>query len=248
MNKDISEKTLELIKNQDVHPRPRWQFAVREDLLWSLFGLVSLIGGAAVAATLYMTLDADWDYYQALTGNWIQTVFQYAPYIWIGLLLIMVVIGYGSIRYTKKGYKYSLWMVLGLSVVISLVFGGVIYANGGGERIDAYLAQNNTTYRRDFSMNRLWSHPESGRLSGTITEIRSGQVFILKDWNGKSWQVEWLGMSKRSRVNIELGQNIKILGKQKDSETFIAEELRPWQGSGYGQQSGKSGRGMHFQR
>ncbi len=59
------ETILSRIEKEGMCPRPRWQFFLREGVIWTV-GIASIgVGALAVAATLFEVRHAWWDAYEA---------------------------------------------------------------------------------------------------------------------------------------------------------------------------------------
>ena len=54
--------------------------------------------------------------------------------------------------------------------------------------------------------------------------------FKIKDFDGKTWTVNSQNALIKGRIKIENGQEIKLLGTQKDNSNFTVKEVRPWSG------------------
>ena len=65
MNK-ISEKILDKIKQQHIIPKPRWQFLLKDYLIWAVFVIATIIGSLSVGIIIHLLVDFDWTAYKYL--------------------------------------------------------------------------------------------------------------------------------------------------------------------------------------
>jgi len=94
------------------------------------------------------------------------------------------------------------------------------------------LESNLSFYRRMVPMKMtVWNNPESGYLSGEITKI-SNSNFEIKDFSGKLWIINGDNQLIRGRVQMVIGEEIKLIGNKTSDNTFKVDEIRPWNGMG----------------
>jgi len=93
---DFSKETLEKIKKEKVHPRPRWYFLTRDYFFWIMFAI---------------TTNLDWDIYQYLGLSLSEAVVKSLPYLWIALIF--------SVCYILQFYPYTYRLSLSFSSNIS---------------------------------------------------------------------------------------------------------------------------------
>jgi hypothetical protein len=165
------------------------------------------------------------------------------PYVWLGLLAIFVLIAYYNFKYTKSGYRYETYFVVALSVVGSLLLGTFLHTLGVGERIEEKVAEKVPFYEKLVCCSArkdIWSQPQRGLLGGQIVNVPSEESFDLKDFNGKLWQVwETEDTLEYEPFCLRVGEEVKIIGEQKDDDLFWAREIRPWKNRGEARKAGE---------
>ncbi|HSA07753.1 MAG TPA: hypothetical protein P5099_00025, partial [Candidatus Moranbacteria bacterium] len=60
---EISDKIIKDIKEKNIHPKPRWFFAVRNLAFWLLFIAAIFVGALSFAVILDVLTNHDWDIY-----------------------------------------------------------------------------------------------------------------------------------------------------------------------------------------
>jgi hypothetical protein len=114
-----------------------------------------------------------------------------------------------------------------------LVFGFLTALAGFGGKMNGAMTRGFPGYGKLVTTKESqWSQPEIGLLAGTINSV-SGNSIDLRDLLGKEWQINIDEKTVvRPMANLESGAMIKAIGQQKDTHSFKADEIRPWQGKG----------------
>jgi len=139
MDKNISQKALKTIRDKKIKPKSKLEFSIKEYLFWLVFVLSVFIGSFAVSIIIFMVNRGGLGRQSALLN---------VPYFWIIVLLIFLFLAYFNFKHTKKGYRYNPYLVVVTSVLISIVFGFVIYGFDQAERTDRMLYQKVPIYRK----------------------------------------------------------------------------------------------------
>lgn len=213
---NISDKTLKLINQRQMRPIPRWEFVAKNWSIWLGFGGSLLLVVLGVALSWFGLID------NIIT-----------PYMWIVLALVFFGLSFFIFQKTKKAYRFDKKNVAVVLILVALMFGGILFRMGAASRIDRGMESRFSLYRQMVPMKmEAWNRPESGYLSGEITSLNDESGFVIKDFNGKEWTVFGDQMVVRGRVKMLVGEEIKIIGSQGSTNTFKADEIRPWNGMG----------------
>lgn len=213
---NISDKALKLITQQQLKPIPKWEFLIKNCGLWLAFVicLIALILGISVS-------------YFGLFDNLITS------YFWIFIALLFLLSSYLLFEQTKKAYRLQKWQVIISLCFVGLIFGGILFKIGIANKIDKNLEMNLPYYRHLVPMKlQLWNNPSQGYLSGSIINLTTVDNFQLQDFNGKLWTIITNSPLIRGRVQMIVGQQIKLIGTQTGEYTFNVVEIRPWTGMG----------------
>jgi len=220
----ISQKVLKIIKEKNIKPKPRWQFLLKNYLVWFLAALALIIGSFAFAVIIYMFLNNDWDVYQKINHSLFKFMLITLPYAWLLFLGMFVFIAYYNVKHTKKGYRFSLTKLIIGSVVISMLLGLLFYGFGLGRAIDEKLMERMLFYRRVFNPRMMiWDKPEQGRLMGEVLEVIDPYHFKIIDFNRKSWNV----IRELVDPELELQMRVRLLGRMIDEQNFKAFQVMP---------------------
>lgn len=226
---DLKKSVVGKIKKDNIKPNPRWKFLLRDYVFWAVFGAAVLLGGLAFSVVLFFLLERDWDIYKYLDKSFFEYLFLSIPYFWIIILTAFSGVAYYNWKHTKRGYKFNPYLIVLLSILISLFLGSGLYAAGLGEKMDEVFAENMPCCYESFMERRLnvWSQPEKGLLSGEVVE-RKNDLLRIEDWGGNEWEVLIDEALMMGSVEMEKGGKLKIVGKKRSENIFEAQQIRPW--------------------
>ncbi len=222
---NISEKIFKEIKKKHLEPKPRWQFLLKDSLLWLGFGVLVVIGSLAFSVVVFMLADNDWDLYLYVDRSFWNLLLVNLPYIWLVCLGLFWLLSSYNFRHTEGGYRYRSWIIFSGSVAASFALGAVFFYAGLGQKVDDILARSIPQYcDLTFPERHLWQQPNKGLLLGQIIEMKNSDSFVLRDSDNVSWPVQ------RASQSLDLpplrpGLRLKIRGN-KQADRFIVQRVR----------------------
>ncbi|MDD5731841.1 MAG: hypothetical protein PHU42_03040 [Patescibacteria group bacterium] len=232
--KDISQNILKKIKQQDVHPIPRWKFLLKNYGIWVIFSLVVLLGGLAVSVVIFMLTDRDWTIYRYLNKSFWEYLLISIPYFWFFLISIFLVFAWYDIKKTKTGYRYSFTKIGAISILSSIILGILFFYAGLGVRIDKIFADNLPYYQNihHYSRPGVWQNPQSGLLVGEVEDIQGDGSFHIRDLENTNWLINCLNCIWSGGLVGEPGMLVRLVGQEMGDHIFQVSEIRPWKSKG----------------
>ena len=226
---EIQKEILERIKNKEIKPKPRWYFSLKNNAFWGAFVASIVVGSVAFAVMLFSLADNDWTIYTRLHKSFVEYFIASIPYFWIAWIVLFMLISYAEFRHTKRGYRFMTHLVVGGSVVLSMVLGTGFFFLGFGGKTHELLIENVPYYRSFvFDKRGMWSQPSLGLLSGTIRTVQNNNQFMLEDWEGRIWQVQAEDSTWHLPFAPETMEMVRIIGEKSDDNYFRADEIREW--------------------
>ncbi|MBT4209380.1 MAG: hypothetical protein HOE19_00445 [Candidatus Komeilibacteria bacterium] len=226
--KNISEQILDKIK--DVKPKPRWQFLLKDYIIWLAASLALIISSLAFAVVLYMMIDNDWDIYSNISNSLLEFVFLTLPYFWLLFLGAFILIAYYYFRHTKKGYKFSLSKIFLVSLAINIFIGAFLYNAGVGQAIDGIVAQRVPFYKELINRRQhIWSRVDDGLLGGVVVGIEDEHL-SLEDMEGNIWIIQHFNTTTPNFINLQIGDHVRMIGQKIDSQNFKMYRIMPMRG------------------
>ena len=228
--KSISKNVLEKIKSAGIKPRPKWQFLLKDYLIWIFFGLTIFIGSMATSVIIYMVRNNNWDLYGRL-GHlfFLKTL----PYFWIAILVIFVLLAYYNFKLTKGGYRYRFYIIILVAVIISFLLGTIFYTVGFAKRVEMRMQKSVPLYHKVFIKGVAEKgyldllKPGKGLVAGTVTD-RDDSGFVMEDFSGKVWNILSEDAESRGPIEIEEGIELMVVGEMINETTYMAQQIRPW--------------------
>lgn len=237
ISKNLEKEILQTIKDKHLTPKPRWQFLLKNYVVWGLVVLSIFIGSLAFAVVLYMVINNDWNVYEYINDSFLGFIFVTLPYFWIILLGAFIIIAHYNLRHTKKGYRYSLNAIAFISIIGSIVLGTLFYKVGLGQAIDDVFVERVPFYQKFLGdRHKRWASPQDGLLAGVIAEVHKDNTLSLQDRTNTIWRVNIDEACMFQDIVFTEGLFIKIIGERETStSTFKALRIIP----------GKPGPGLH---
>ena len=226
-NKNISQIALDKIKEKGIKPISRNVFSIKRVLFWVVVATTFIIGSFVFSLVLTTLFNNDWYLYNRFGLNF---VLRTLPYFWLISLTIFTILGEFYYRKTLLGHRRGFVVIIAIYLISTTLFGSIFYIIGIGRSVDESLENNITSYR-GIILNRyeIWSHPETGLLSGKVTKIGDNQIEIT-DINNNFWIVNIDEASVFRNLNIKQNDRVKITGEIIDNNKFSADDIRLWKG------------------
>ena len=225
-SKNLSNKILEKIKKGEIKPKSKWFFLSKNFLIWFLSFLSLILSSVIFSVIIYFFKSNDWELRHYISSNIFKFLIITLPYFWIIFLSIAIATFYYLFRQTKKGYKYSLLILIILSFVISLSFGfGMHYNFNLGGKIESLFIKKDF-YRRLNHRHKMWDTPPQGRIGVIILEIEDANNFFIEDFRSQDkWRI--ISSAETKQIgNLEVYKEVKVIGKNLDSQIFEAELIK----------------------
>lgn len=224
MNDKLADKILDTIQKEHIEPKPRWQFLLKDWVVWAL-ALLSVILGSHAFGILLFKLSRNGFEFIAPQHSKFSYYIETIPYIWIVLLIIFIAVVWYNVRHTKKGYKYQTVTILFGAILASMILGTLLYVNGTSKRFDDDLTKRFPKLQERIDGHaQFWNNPDEGRLMGRITEITPERTFML-DAFGQEWEV--INTNPASSFLPQENLFVHVTGEKINETQFEAEQIAP---------------------
>ena len=222
----IKERVVALITTAKVHQRSRRYFKVKNILRWLLASVTVLFGALAISSIIFRLVNSS----RILPPHLgpvppLLEFLKLVPLLWVVALFFFGYLTYLEIRSTDKGYKFELWTVLLGTLVVSLVFGIILFVLGSGYIIERSLSRHVPLHRSiDTLQIEHWQKPGEGFLVGTLSTV-SSNGFSVTDPDGVEWSVVMeIPFPSHAMPSVSVGDKVGLVGTQDDAlvHTFVA--------------------------
>ncbi len=232
MTEEISKQVLEKIKQEEIKPCSKWKFALKNYFMWGLFTVALIVGSLAVSVIIFSIKISDWDMHRELVGGPVKFLIVTLSYFWLLIFAAFVVVAYYNFRQTKKGYKYNIYVVVGITLLVTVLLGGFSYAFGFGEKMENIMTRKAPFYKGvQHNRQMMWNQAEKGLLGGRIVEVGENMI-DLEDAKRGRWHVTVSTTQIMPMVIIREGNMIRIVGQKTDHDCFEAKRIMPWKRQG----------------
>jgi len=228
---DISENTLKTIDEKHITPKPRWHFLLKNYLIWLGSITFIVLGAFAVTTIIFMLTNQDWDVYAYLDRSLFEHIMVCLPYLWAGILVLLLVISYYNFKNTRGGYKHTFPTIIGAGILVSIILGIVLFFCGIDSEIHEEFTKD-VPYYQDlvYTKTNVWNNAQKGLLGGEVVNVYSGDGFTLKDLNGNVWQIRWQDWNWSNPSFPQKGMKLKLIGGiyNNSTDTFSVKMIRSW--------------------
>lgn len=225
---NFNARLLEKIKEEKMTPKPRWQFLLKDYVVWTSGLVALLIGAAAISVMIYLFKYNDWDLYELAHKTFAEFFLLTLPYFWFIFLVFFFLVIYYNFRHTKGGYRYPFYIIAVGSIAASVILGFSFYAVGLGEKIDDVLGRKAPFYDQFINRNLdFWSNPEEGRLAGLIVSSSEDGYLVLVDRQSGEWIVTRHFEVGQPFFEVMIGQPVRMIGQQIGDHEFQAVRFWP---------------------
>jgi uncharacterized membrane protein len=222
----FGESILQKIKADNIAPKPKWVFRLKDSLVWILGILSLLLGAIATSLVVYFSENESLPTYRRAGGGLIKSLLMVIPVFWLVCLLLFGVSVYYYIRHTKKGYKYSNWHIFLMISVFTVFIAAMFSVSRLNEKIEEVVSRRAPYYDTFINPNlNFWSNPEEGRLSGMVIEKISDDHYLLVNKSQEAWTV--VKTIKTAEDDLQLERPVRLIGEKTGDREFIIKEVLP---------------------
>lgn len=227
MKSTLSKKVFQTIEKENITPKPRWHFLIKEYTIWGIGALVLIVGSLAFAVILYMLVFNDWEVYKEIDESFLSFFILSLPYFWMMLLGVFIAVADYYIRSTEKGYRYALHTTVIGVLAGNIILGTFFYSIGLGQKIDDILVEKVPVYMQMIGNRHMrWASPENGRLAGKIIDS-DNSTLLLEDVSGTLWQIR-IGDARIATGTMLIPEALlKIIGTKESEQLFHAHYILP---------------------
>lgn len=229
---ESAERFIKKIKDQEIKPKPKWKFTYRNMITWMIMLCSVLAGALAFSIILFAIQQIEFNLIAHMSHSRFEWWLGMLPFIWIISLLVFVGVSAIGLKYTRRGYKYSIKALIIINITFSILIGSLFFIGGGAQWLENVFASNLRAYESVHAKKvKMWSVPDEGYLSGYILEVNDSDMLII-DFDDKKWTIDLRDAFISQMVELEHKELIKLIGDKTAMDQFHADEVRPWGGFG----------------
>lgn len=226
MASSVSKKALEQIKEKEIQPRAKWQFALRNILFWCAFVLSVLLGARFFGAVLFILFEIEPELFISSFDVFLKLMLGLFPSVWFTVFLLFVLLAVLGLQKTAGGYRISIKKLVLANIVNVMILGGIFFAVGDGKRFEKQAQKLPFYTAVDDKREVFWGVPDDGRLVGKIVSFED-EAFTLEDPKQTVWLVLYT-----NELELTEGARVRVIGSVVDGDdkkVFEAEEILLWE-------------------
>lgn len=229
----LTHSVLERITREHVTPRSKLLCRCIAWSMWGMWAVMIFVGAVVFSQVVYVCLHSGIEFYKFTHDSFRLFLWSSLPIIWIGILCVFTVLAMYHLKLTKRGYRYTLLYITGISLVCTVMLGLVFNMFGVGKQIDMFLDTMPMPYESmEDRQLYLWTHPEDGRLAGMmIGFVGSTTDIVFKDVQDREWTVVTTELSEADFDLLVSGVWVRIFGTvddMQDTYLFYVCSVHEW--------------------
>ncbi len=224
------------LKEEAITPRPRWQCLLSEYGRWFLWALTVVLAALVFSVALEVMMSAPYALYEATHSNFLTFFMDIMPLLWLTLLVALVALALYELRQTKRGYRYSLLLVIGSSFGLSL-FGAVIFhVVHTGFWLDQSLGRQMPYYMSlEKQESKMWHNPAAGRFVGvsviptdSLPPLLPSASVAFKDVDGVTWTIITDNLTPKEEELLHTAMPVRIIATSTSPLVLHLCAVLPW--------------------
>ena len=234
----VADKVLAFIEKENVQPHSKWYFFFTNEFFWALGATSICIGAFSFAIILLTYVNAEPGLYRVDYDSYVDFLSEWVPILWMTSFGLFIYLGYKNIQYTKRGYKYSLSVIILGSFLLSVIGGAVMFMYGFASTLDREFERRVPMYRSVQELKKdVALRPRRGGIGGEVLSISSDlSSFVLKDFKGGVWVVSTEELLDIDKQVILENSYVRIIGVPSTTtvgvlgtSTMYACVVLPWE-------------------
>lgn len=205
MTNNLEKRILDKIKKDNIKPKSKWYFILKNSIYISSFIISILLGAISFSVLFYIFSNNQSIIFDSYNIYQLKN----AIIFWLILLGIFLIISIWNNKYLKNSYKYQPSTIILFNISISLILGIILFYSGVGQKTDQFSSTHLDFYQKNIK----------------ITEIKK-KIFLKK--------IKEIGITKdiiakypELKNKIEAKFNEEVLGKRiiNNLATCILDEI-----------------------
>ncbi len=226
IEKNPTQSAMDKILQGEVKQIPRWHFVVKNIVLWFVGFLCIVAGALTVSLVIFTFANSAFVLRDISKHNFFQHIMIVLPLLWIIVTILFAALFDIFVRHTKKGYKYSLWLIILVNMFLSVIVGIAFYFFGISHIVDDMMNAHFRSYHSvEKRQAQLFNNPGKGVIIGHVTKC-GDEYFTLVTSDNTQWHVIREHIIEFKQNKISDGQRFVVIGKVIDQGIFVACDIR----------------------
>lgn len=216
MNKSLNNKILEKIQQEQIQPKPKWQFTLKEIALWVGTGISLVLASVAAGSFIFQSVNAP-----LVPPH----LFLWFGLIRIAVIILFIILAIYQIVRIARGYKRTKQIYLIIGLIIIGIIGSVFFASRISGNIERGIGRGGlVTQAIDY-----WSQPhEGGLLAGELIEVTNDGYLLIQGLDDSTHIVDARFIETKDHEIFIDFLRVKMVGYE-DEGIFYPCAVEPWE-------------------
>ncbi|MDI9325458.1 MAG: hypothetical protein QM526_01580 [Alphaproteobacteria bacterium] len=202
---------------------PRALFIARNVFIWGVLAITTLYAGLYLSLSFTIAIDGGWYDIRLSDVTSIEYFFRIFPVWWILIYIALCVCIYIAFRYTNKGYRPTLYTIIGSTLIICVILALVGYVF---PTVREKILFQKHWERPEAHIERALNNPERGTLVGEIDTIAE-EYIVLHDRLGRQWTVRFEALDIIDTISLVQHLPVRVFGEKINEGVFLACDISP---------------------
>lgn len=223
---------MEHIHTQKITPRSRFAVRWKNIVLWSAVACFVVCGAVFVSLIVMNVMDVHPLLVRRLGWRGVGLLlWRTAPWLWVLAAAVVVLVGLAVVRRTRWGYRYSVVVIVGLTLMSMALLGAILHLTEMNRWMGRMMMERGGDMARMrvfFPEQQRWNRPyDGGMLGGRI--VAMDEVMTVRAFDGVQWTVVVTDDTVLPRrLAITVGMDVEMIGTVTGERVFVAEMIRPF--------------------
>lgn len=216
MNKVFNKKIFQQINKENIQPKSRWQFVIREILLWLGTTLSLLLASMSAGSFIFQSANF------MLVPPGTKILF---GAIRIAVIILFIIFAVYQVQRIGRGYKRKRQVYTITGLVIIGIIGSLFFASRISGRIEQEIGPQGLIQQAE----RHWSDPKTiGLLAGELSEITNDGYLLIESLDGGIHVIDSQHIHiDEQKIFVEF-LRVKMVGYE-EGNIFYPCSVAPWE-------------------
>lgn len=224
---NLKNKILKEIESKKIEPTSKSYFSWIERIKWTLIWIFIFLSILFISFLLDDTVELFMAWPKVF--RWFPILIFLPHLIWIILIAAAIFFIIKEFRSTKTGYRYSLWLILGMCALVFLLWQFLFF------RIWLWPSMHWAfvdwiPFAKDMIYNESsWNNPKEWKIAWKVKEIWKNYI-IVETKDSKKWKIDTKEAYVWLNIKFKVGSMVRVIWETQSWSSIIASKVLPWFG------------------
>lgn len=151
MTNNLEKRILDKIKKDDIRPKSKWYFVLKNSIYISSFVISILLGAISFSVLFYIFSNNQ----SVIFDSYNTYQLKNAIIFWIILLSLFLIISVWNNKYLKNSYRYQPSTIILFNISTSLILGLLLFYTGIAQKTDNFSSKHLDFYQKNIKITEI---------------------------------------------------------------------------------------------